>query len=140
VKYLSWLEDLNDRGVRIYSVEENMWYEEKKLDFIQGIVDANKESHMLSKRIRASIQHRRERGDECLGQVPFGKKLVWSQKKGCRVIVENPEEVKIMKEINKMAVRDCFGKDQIARVLNERGYRKRGRRWTAKMVGPLMFD
>ena len=88
VKYLSWLEDLMERGVEVVAVDENITYRKDKLRFIQCILDANRESEMIGKRVRASIQHRRERGDEWIGgRIPKGKKLVWSDERGCRVLV-----------------------------------------------------
>jgi len=138
VKYLSWLEDLNDRGVRIFSQDENIWYDEDKLDFIQGIVDAHKEAFLIGKRVRASIKYRQERGD-AIGSVAYGYKRkqvsVGAAADGefRRVIVEDVEEQELIRRIRETN----GGYETIADELNYEGLRKRGKMWTAAMVRSL---
>lgn len=129
VGYFSLLEDLEKRGVHIYSQDENLWYSTDKLAFIQKILTANVESENLSKKMKRCIEFRKQRGDECLGGVKYGKMIV--REKGGRIIVNpNPREIKVIKRIK----RSPEHPKDIADMLNEEGLLKRGRKWTQGMI------
>ena len=135
VDYLSWLEDLNDRGVNIVAHQEKLSYRANKLDFIQGIVNAQKEAEILGSRIKNSYDHRRERGDEAVGRLPWGKKyhriLNGDGTQTLRkVVVDDPQEIMITRRIK--SSRATPG--SLADKLNREGKFKRGRRWSAIMV------
>jgi DNA invertase Pin-like site-specific DNA recombinase len=132
VKFLSFLEDLNDRGVQLYAQDENIWYHEKKLEFIQGILDANKESVIIGKRVKLSLESRRRRGDNVFGSVPFGYKTY--RDKDNRVLkMRDVVEQNIVRRIERELVRG-LSSQEIANNLNAAGVKKRGRRWSAAMV------
>lgn len=132
VKFLSFLEDLNERNVRIFAHDENLWYHEKKLEFIQGILDANKEAAIIGKRVKLSLERRRERGDEVFGSVPYGFKT--QRGKDNRLIrIRNVVEQKVIRCIERDLSKN-YRPDQIAARLNASGIKKRGRRWTAGMI------
>lgn len=134
VKILSFLEDLNDRGVGIFSQDENIWYGKNKLEFINRIVDANKESEILGKRVRLSLEYRRQRGDQVFGNTPFGYSKKHLENENNRVVkVQDQNEQTILTRIRKMK-----GKGQsvveITEFLNSQGISKRGKKWTVSMV------
>ena len=60
--------------MNIYSVTDKMYYKTDKIDFIQKIIEAQRESEMIGKRVRTSIEHKRQRGDY-IGRAPFGYNL-----------------------------------------------------------------
>lgn len=104
VDYLAWLEDLNKRGVNIVAHQEDLSYSHNKLDFIQGIVNAQREAEILGSRIRSSYDHRRDRGDEAVGRLPWGKKYqrilsVDGTSTVRKVVVDNTEEIALTMRI-----------------------------------------
>lgn len=135
VDYLSWLEGLNDRGVNIMAHQEKLSYNKNKLEFIQLIINAQKESEILASRIKSSYEHRRERGDEAVGSLPWGKQyhriLSTDGRQTVRkVVVDNPKEIMITRKIK--SSRAAYG--SLADKLNRDGNFKRGHRWSAMMV------
>lgn len=132
VKFLSFLEELDQRGVLLFAQDENLWYGEKKLEFIQGILDANKEAAIIGKRVKLALERRRQRGDEVFGSVPYGYKI--QREEGNRLVrVRNMVEQNVIRRIESDLDR-CLSFKQIAHNLNISGIRKRGRHWTSEMV------
>lgn len=132
VKFLSFLEDLNERGVLVYAQDENLWYHDKKLEFIQGILDANKEAMIIGKRVKLSLERRQQRGDEVFGSVPYGYKTM-REKDNRLVRVRNVAEQNVIRRIEREYQKGKTA-GQIADGLNASGVKKRGRKWTALMV------
>jgi len=130
VLYLSYLEELNTKGVKILSFTGEIYYHEKQLVFIQGILDAQKESHELGKRIKSSIKIRRERGDESLGSIPYGKKFKRNENTNVLSIVEDVEALD--------TIRFIIGSEnpnkKIASTLNKMKNFKKGRSWSEQMI------
>jgi DNA invertase Pin-like site-specific DNA recombinase len=129
IKYLGWLEDLDERGVIIYSHAESILYGENKLEFIQGILDAQKEFTLLGDRVKMSIKRRRDRGDDHIGSLKYGKKFL-RREDGSLSVVENLTETTITNSI----FNSKETSDVIAKNLNSRKQYKRGKRWNARMV------
>jgi DNA invertase Pin-like site-specific DNA recombinase len=129
VEYLTWLEDLNKRGVVIYIESTKTRYDINKVDFLQGILTAQKESDLLSTRIKRSIEYRKKRGDECIGSVPYGKTFA-REPSGRLVVVDDEKALGVIKMIMSSR-RPC---ECIADELNARGLFKKGRKWTTEMV------
>jgi DNA invertase Pin-like site-specific DNA recombinase len=138
--FLDWLEKLNGKNVKIFAHDEQMWYHEKKLEFVQSLLDANKEAALISRRVRSSIDYRRSRGDEVFGSLPYG----WmSQRVPCEskeheretrlVRVENPEEQKVIRRI----LTSSSSYEVLANILNRNGQLKRGRLWTEKSIASI---
>ena len=132
IKYLGWLEELNDRGVLIYSHQENLMYSEKKLDFLQAVLDAQKEAALLGERIKMSYRLKRARGDEKIGNLPYGKKyhriLSPDHETLKKIVVDNPDEMSIIDRIRGKNSKS-FNPASIAEQLNSEGLKKRGRKW-----------
>lgn len=142
VKFLSWFEELDNRGVSIIANSENLSYHENKLDFIQGVLDANKEAQLIGKKVKMSIEYRKQRGDEKIGGLPYGKKYerkyhptkVDDQGRPIveKLIVVNDDEA--LKTIKGIQSKHNVRPEIIANNLNSRGIRKRGRKWSVYMV------
>ena len=135
IKYMSWLEDLNDRGVGLYSHQEEMYYSEKKLPFIQAVIDAQKEAALLGERIKMSYRLKRERGDEHVGGISFGKmyqRVLSTDGKRTikKIVVDNLQEQEIIAYIRKSKKTS----QEIVTELNKKGIKKRGRVWNKMMV------
>lgn len=138
IKYLAFIEEMNDHGVDIYAVDEDLWYRTKRIEFIQAILDGQKESAAISKRVRLSIQARRERGDEHFGSCKYGKHLVreFGNPDDRLVIRDNESEMAIIKLITQ-ARADGSTTNMIVKQLVTGGVTKRGKVWNAGMVNRI---
>lgn len=134
VKYLNWLENLKNKGVKIFSMSENISYSNNQLNFIQLIIDAQRESFNISRRVKSSLKRRRERGDECLGCLRYGKKYKRMEKNGRLIIVDDSLEKKIIQTIKDLKKKKKYSIQKIVSSLESLGLRKRGRKWTEAMV------
>ena len=106
-----------------------------KIDFIQGIVNANREAEAMSRRVRQSLEARRERGDDF--GCSYGFKLFREEKTNRLFRDEDPEEQKVIASIREMHDKYLTTKE-IAVELNKT-CKKRGRKWTMKMVRRVLF-
>lgn len=133
IHYLEWCEELAERGVTIYSQQDNLSYTDDRLAFIQAIVEAQKEAMILGERVKAAFREKRRRGDESIGGLPYGKRykrLMGADGRTDRMVVVNdPNETDIIRRI-----RTSQTPALMAGLLNDAGIRKRGRKWTAGMV------
>ena len=133
--YVEWLDDLDQRGVTIYSHFENFTYRERRLDFLQSIIHAERESQNIGHRVRLSVRHRRNRGDQHVGTLRYGRMYQDQLDDGgqvvLRLVVPMPAEVAIIREIN---LNTHLSAAAMAATLNGRGLTRRGRPWTANMI------
>jgi DNA invertase Pin-like site-specific DNA recombinase len=128
IKYLAWLEELDARGVYIHSIDENISYKDNRLDFIQHILNAQRESEGIGKRVKMTIQYRRRRGDDSLGSVPYGWRLQRGEN-GVLLRVQNQEEQLLMQRIkNSTSLYDLLNQ------FEREGLKKRGRKWNIGML------
>ena len=137
VKYLSWLEDLNTRGIEIFAQSEDLQYSKKKLPFIQAIIDAQKEAAAIGERVKLSYKRKRERGDKHVGGLQYGKRyhriLSPDGMHTVRQIVEtHPLEASIIREVCNSSTKEH--PSVTAQRLNQRQRYKRGREWSTNMV------
>lgn len=126
------LEGMNTRGVSIMSVTEKLTYSENKTAFIEKMVDSQKESDLLSTKIRMANQAKRDRGDEHIGSVAYGKKY-YRKPDGSKGVCDNDEELATIVRIRSYRVQGIKPVD-IAEILNNDGNTKRGRKWSASMI------
>jgi len=128
-----FIEDMHNNNIKIYSAKQNMWYNNQKIDFIQFIIDANRESEILSVRIRDAFELKKKRGD-IMGRVPFGKKRV--KKDGVMILIDDENEKAVYDEIIEMLNKNISTKD-IANIMNSK-YTMRGRKFTTKNINVLI--
>jgi DNA invertase Pin-like site-specific DNA recombinase len=132
---LSWVESMHDRGVNLFAHSEGLTYSDNKLAFIQGILDAQKEAALLGHRVSMSYKHKRDRGDDAVGNLPFGKKyhrIMTADGLSTvrKVVMDHPTELIILKRVK--GSKGC--PTLLARKLNMEGITKRGRKWSVSMV------
>ena len=135
VLFIQWLEDLRKRGIEIKSQVEKLSYSKQRLEFIQKIVDAQKEAEALGQRIKLSYKQKRERGDDRIGGLPYGYKYHrLMNRQGTQVIrkavVAHRNEQSLLARI--FASKDSAS--EIAEQLNFGGVKKRGRKWNRAMI------
>ena len=135
IKCLSWMENLHERGVHFYSHQEDLVYSEQKLDFLQAILNAQREAVILGERIKLSYRLKRERGDEKVGRLPYGKKYlrIFREDGGTlkKLVIDNPEEMAIIERIRKSEYKSA---SDMADKLNSEGFKKQGRKWTRMSI------
>ena len=139
VESLSWLEELNKRGVEMFSFTENISYALNKTAFIEAVLGAQKESEMIGRRVRMGLEARRARGDTVFGSVPFGQKTI-RMPDGHLEAVPNDEELAVVRRLlvpNEKASLAHQKATVAASMLNGAGGRKRGRKWNGPMVAAL---
>lgn len=141
IKYLAWLEDINSRGVDIHAVSDSILYSLNKLDFIQLIVDAQKEATMLGDRIRMANRRKLQRGDEAIGGLKFGKKYIHHTDESGRTVRKtvgvHPEEFSTIQTIMKLHNQSCSN-TFIAQDLNQKKLFKRGKSWNPNMISYII--
>jgi DNA invertase Pin-like site-specific DNA recombinase len=126
---MQWLENLSYKNVGVHSFVGGKSYADDKLGFVQAILDAQKESALIGDRVKMSIAKRKERGDEAIGSVPYGKKL--ERVEGGRLkVVDDDRANSVISWIKKSKL----SLKSIANTLNKNGKKKRGHYWTVKMV------
>ena len=135
VLFMQWLEDLRKRGIEIKSQVEKLSYSKQRLEFIQKIVDAQKEAEALGQRIKLSYKQKRERGDDRIGGLPYGYKYHrLMNRQGTQVVrkavVAHRNEQSLLARI--FASKDSAS--EIAEQLNFGGIFKRGRKWNRAMI------
>ena len=135
---LEWLRDLDSRKVAIYSHQEKLQFAKNKLGFYQALLDSQKEANLLGERIRLAFRRKKERGDEHIGRLKFGKKYkrILDNNGTTRkmIVVNDPVEQSIIKRIFKSKKTP----NMLASSLNREGISKRGRKWSGGMIRTLL--
>lgn len=139
VKYLSWLEDLNNRNVMLYSHQEKLSYSDKKLSFLQAVLDAQKDSALIGERIKLAYRRKRVRGDERIGRLPYGKKyhrvLDEYGNTSRMIVVNNPDEQAIIDRIKSSSKNASL----LAKEFNNIGIHNKNKKWTSGMIRRIRY-
>jgi DNA invertase Pin-like site-specific DNA recombinase len=102
-------------------------------EFFQGIINANRESSMISNRIKDSIK-RVEKVGGYTGRVkPFGYDIV--KVNGIKMLVENDDEMMIFNEIKDM----CTTK-KVSQVLMDIKEKYENYKWTRDIINKIRDD
>lgn len=131
---MEWLRNLDSKHVTIYSHQENLSFSNNKLAFYQALLDSHKEAHLLGERVRLAFKRKRDRGDEHIGSLKFGKKYhrVLDKNGATKkmIVLDNDKEVSVIQRIKSSKLTD----NKLALALNRQGITKRGRTWTNRMI------
>ncbi len=128
VKYLTFLDNMKNKGIVIRSVHENLNYDSNNLDFIQHMLDANKVSKLMSIRAKKTIETRISRGDN-LGNPPFGKKILKTD--NSVKFVENENELHILNII----LKSSLNIDDLVDFLNNKKlFNRNNKKWTNSSI------
>lgn len=135
-EYVNWIRNLATRGVDFVSFVERISYSKNELEFIQGILDANKEAKHISDRVKDSVRYRRENG-HYVGSCPYGKMAVIEDVnpttgRGVRKLAQNPDEAKVIQIIKERF--EGESSTLVAEYLNSKNIKKRGCSWSARSV------
>jgi site-specific DNA recombinase len=120
---LNLLEQLKRRNVRVRAVEESIVYGDTASGrnyFRLQLCASEYYTDLISTKVRASISHRRLRGDY-IGRAPFGYRL--GTVDGRKVLVAHEEEKKVVDRIRRLRRR---GVRAIVDCLRDEGVRIRG--------------
>lgn len=129
IESLQWIDELSLKNVGIHSFADKKSYKTDRIEFIQSILNSQKESILIGDRVKMSINKRKERGDESLGSVPYGKKLKRTET-GKLEIVEDIDALNCIEYIKN----STFNSKKIVEILNKKGLKKRGKKWSRNMV------
>lgn len=141
LKYsINWLDDINNRGVIIYSHFERFTYSDRRLDFLEAIIHAEREAQNLGHRVKASVNFRKQR-DGRIGKPGYGYKLeIQSSSDGTIVrkkCIIDKVEMTIIERINNLYL-DNKSYTYICNLLNLEGILKRGKIWKPSMIRSLI--
>lgn len=139
---------LNKRGVRVFSYTEGeistVDHTDKLITYIR-YWQAEGESIKTSKRVSDAISMAVNEGRYRGGAAPFGYKMVNNGRnnyKGKPVLdIEiDEEQAAVVRLIFKLARENNYGYRQIAKYLNDRGYRsKQGNLWGCNQIGQILY-
>ena len=136
--YLGWCRDLDQRGVELKSHQEGITYKNNRLLFIQSILDATKEAELLGHRVKLANKRKRDRGDEAIGNLSYGKKYkVIPNQDGSihhKEVVTNDEEQDIIDTIRTTRFTGKTTYQTLADRFNRQNKLKRGRMWSKDMI------
>jgi DNA invertase Pin-like site-specific DNA recombinase len=127
------LKTIEDKNCWIISVTEGLCFNKSKLmnkQFYQKIIDAERESDLISIRTTNAYKVIKEKGG-FIGRAPFGKKKVINN--GITTIVDNIDEINIIKLVNEL-YRKLKSYNIVAEKLNENNIKKRNILWTKYSV------
>lgn len=138
---LGMIKEVHQKGVTLYSHNEKITYAENKIEFLQALLDAQKEAYILGQRVKLAVRRKRERGD-IIGSVPYGymhHRIYTHDGLNTEKIVKADNEIEknIIKRISK-EFKDRRSIEQIAYGLNRSGIKKRGRKWSSAMVKKIL--
>lgn len=136
------LENLYKRGVQVASIHEKLTYnDETRLVFLQHLLDAQKDAAAIGSRVKATQKYMRDRGDEAIGRLKYGKKYSiqyktdenGQEKIKKKLVVDDPLELEIVDKI-KLECSKSRTYGAIAEYLNKNGKYKRGKMWSPAMI------
>lgn len=132
IEYIDVFRQLDAQGVKIYVTDQDLFFHERKTDFYQYVLNGMNQSNTLSRKIKASVEMRKIRGDD-LGQAKYGFRAVRDEETKRRTFEVDEREQAVIRRVKKM-VRERHPFRDIADTLNRERIYKRGKRWTASMV------
>jgi len=98
-------------------------------------LDAQREATILGERVKLAYRRKRERGDERVGGLPYGKKYHRIlQDDGTtlrKTVVDHPDEMAVVDRILNCTQGTV---SRLAEQLNAEGISKRGRKWNKASV------
>jgi DNA invertase Pin-like site-specific DNA recombinase len=137
LQFASVLSAMKRDGINLYAVHEDVsLLNSPETEILQHILNGQRESENISRRVRASLAFRRRRGDY-IGRAPYGFTTMIERGTNRRKLVDCRPERQIIKTI-KQFVRRKWNCRKIADELNSRGLNKRGKRWTRANVYSIL--
>ena len=125
--YLSLLDELDQRDINIGSCTDGITYRTHKIDFMQLILNGQRESQTNGDKQRMANQFKRDRGDEHIGGTRYGL-MYYRKPDGSKGLCENAEEQQVLTYVQSHTVEHSF------KHFKHRGIVKRGRPWSRDML------
>ena len=122
----------------VVSISENLVYGMTKImnnEFIHKVIDSEKESDVLSMRIK-NIHSYIKRNGGYIGKAPFGYKIV-KNSRNIPILKENPEDFKIIDYIVDLT-NDCYRYDEIANIMNSKKIFFKNKSWTSIKIKDIL--
>jgi DNA invertase Pin-like site-specific DNA recombinase len=122
----------------IISVSENLIYGNSKTqnhNFIKKVIDAERESNILSLRIKNTNSYIRQNGGH-IGKAPFGYSVIKNEK-NIPILKENLEEFKLIDNIVDLS-NNCNSYNDIADNMNNNNLFYKNKLWTKTLVKKIL--
>ena len=122
----------------IISICENLVYGQsvnKDKEFIHKVIDSEKESDVLSMRIKNTQSYIKKNGGY-IGKAPFGYKII----KNCKnipILKENSEDFVLIDYIVNFA-NDCYSYDEISNIMNKKGLLSKDKLWNSIKIKKIL--
>jgi DNA invertase Pin-like site-specific DNA recombinase len=122
----------------VVSVSENLVYGMNKIknkEFIHKVIDSEKESDVLSMRVKSTHSYIRKNGGH-VGKAPFGYKIT-KNVKNIPILKENPEDFRIIDLVVNLSD-DCYSYDEIASIMNTQNLFYKNKVWTSSKIKEIL--
>lgn len=139
IDFLGIIETFKNNDVDFHSITESLDSNTASGKLVMGILAqvAEYERELIRERILEALARKKRRGER-LGTTPLGFKTVKNPKGGPGELIENPEEIEIVKEIKRGRGKG-WSYPEICRYLNGRGYKtKRNKKWYPSTVSYIV--
>jgi DNA invertase Pin-like site-specific DNA recombinase len=132
------LKNIQQKKSYIISVSENLVYGMTKIqnkEFIHKVIDSEKESDVLSMRIKNTQSYIKRNGGH-IGKAPFGYKIV-KNSMNIPILKENPEDFKLIDYIVNLSD-DCYSYQEITTIMNEKNLIHKNKPWTITKIKEIL--
>lgn len=129
---LNYLNDLDSKGVHIYSCHEKIYYHDNKAQFLTFLLNGQRDAEDMSSRQKRILEFRKKRGDEGFGVPKYGKKHIREEETRRVKVVDNEIEKEIIKYI--IDNPDRLSTIRMMNKLNGENKLKRGKKWNRNMI------
>ena len=122
----------------VVSISENLVYGISKIknkEFIHKVIDSEKESDVLSMRVKNTHSYIKRNGGY-VGKAPFGYKIA-KNARNIPILKENPEDFQIIDSIVNLS-NDCYSYDEIANIMNTKNLFYKNKLWNSAKIKNIL--
>lgn len=122
----------------VVSISENLVYGISKIKnkfFIHKVIDSEKESDVLSMRVKNTHSYIKRNGGY-VGKAPFGYKIA-KNARNIPILKENPEDFRIIDSIVNLS-NDCYSYDEIANIMNAKNLFYKNKLWNNAKIKDIL--
>lgn len=134
----SILKKFNKKGVTIVSICEKLVYGLSRIkdkEFIQKVIDSEKESDVISMRVKNTQAYIKRNGGY-IGKAPFGYRVI-KNSRHIPVLTENSEDFVLIEHIVDLTNKG-FSYDKISKIMNEKGLLCKNKLWNNTKIKNIL--
>jgi hypothetical protein len=134
----SILKKFNNKGVTVVSICENLVYGQSRIkdkEFIQKVIDSEKESDVISMRVKNTQAYIKRNGGY-IGKAPFGYRVI-KNSRHIPVLTENSEDFVLIEHIVDLT-NQGFSYDKISTIMNEKELLCKNKLWNNTKIKNIL--